>query len=96
VKGIFVVPALLVVVLAYAVLDEQSGIRTWLRLRDELAASRARIALLREEVAGLRDEADRLESDPFATERAIREVLQRARPGETIVRLEELPTARFP
>jgi cell division protein FtsB len=43
--------------------------------------------VLRGEIEGLRREAQRLEEDDFATERAIREELEYARPGQTVLRL---------
>lgn len=81
------IPALLVAALAVAVLDEDAGIRTWLRLRGDVRAAEARQETLRAEIAELRDEAEALESQRFAQERAIREELEWARPGETVVRL---------
>ena len=72
---------------ALALLDGDSGLRTWWALRADLADARARIAALRERVADLEREAHVLEDDPFALERAIRERLEYARPGETVIRL---------
>ena len=43
--------------------------------------------MLREEVAGIEAEAWRLERDRFAIERAIREELGFAGPGQSVVRL---------
>jgi cell division protein FtsB len=82
-----VIPVLLVLALAHAALDEETGVRRWLRLRGDLAQARARIELLRGEIAELRREAQRLEEDDFATEQAIREELEYARPGQTLLRL---------
>lgn len=97
-KGILVVPALLAVALLHAALDEDAGIRRWLHLRAELSDARGRIEALRTEVADLRSDAQRLESDPFALERAIREDLGLARPGQSVVRLRRgsLSSARIP
>jgi cell division protein FtsB len=89
VRGILLLPVLGVVALAAAALDEDAGVWRWWHLRGELADARARIERLRGEVDALRDEAARLESDPFAVERAIREELLVARPGEVIVRVVE-------
>lgn len=75
--------------LAAALLDGDSGLRTWWTLRADLGDARARIALLRERVAELERESRVLEDDPFALERAIRERLEYARPGETVIRLRE-------
>jgi cell division protein FtsB len=82
-----VIPVLLVLALGHAALDEEAGIRRWLHLRGELAEARARIEVLRGAIAELRLEAQRLEEDDFATERAIREELEYARPGQTVLRL---------
>ena len=86
-RGTLVVPVLLVLALGQAALDEETGIRCWLHLRGELAEARTRIEGLRGEIAELRLEAQRLEAGGFATERAIREELEYARPGQTVLRL---------
>lgn len=72
-----------------AIVDQDSGIRTWLRLRHDLAQSQARVEQLRVEVAGLEHEVAALSEDPFAEERAIREVLGLAMPGEVVVRFRD-------
>ncbi len=92
------IPVLLVLALAHAALDEEAGIRRWLHLRGELAEARERIEVLRGEIEGLRREAQRLEEDDFATERAIREELEFARPGQTVLRLRgsSAPSHRIP
>jgi len=82
-----VIPVLLLAALAVAVLDEDAGIRTWLRLRSDVRAAEARLETLRAEIGDRREEAEALEADPFAQEHAIREDLEWARPGETVVRL---------
>ena len=74
-------------VAAWFALDEQAGIPAWQRLRAERLTVQARIDLLAEEVASLRREAEALEHEDFALERAIREDLGLALPGETVVRL---------
>jgi cell division protein FtsB len=66
-------------------LDEDSGVRAWLRYREDLATARARIEVLRTEVRELEAEAQRLRDDPIAQERAIREDLGLARPGDVVV-----------
>ncbi len=86
-KAIWLVPALALVALVGASLDEDSGVAHWRHLRAELADADARIAALEREIAALRREADALETEPFAIERAIREELELARPGQQIVRL---------
>jgi cell division protein FtsB len=98
VRGIWVLPALLGLALAHAALDEDAGLRRWQHLRGELADSQQRIAALRAEIAALRAESERLEGEAFAIEKAIREELGLARPGQTIVRMrrDEVPSAWIP
>lgn len=81
------IPALIAAALAVAWLDGDSGLRAWLGLRRDVEAARGRIEALRHEIADLEVEAAGLASDPLAQERAIREELEWARPGETVVRL---------
>jgi len=80
------IPILLAAALAAAWLDPDAGLRTWWHLRSDVRAAEDRIAALRAEVEALRSEARALRSDPSAQERAIREELGWARPGETVVR----------
>ena len=87
VRGIWLIPALVVAVGIYAAIDDGSGLRNWLRLRGDLEVSRERIEGLRDEVALLSQEAERLQNQTFALEQAIREELEYTRPGETLVRL---------
>ncbi len=92
------IPALFAAVLLLAATDRESGLPKWLELREELRESDARIAQLRAEVDSLQTETEALGHDPVAMERAIREVLQLARPGEIVVRFkgpETGPTARL-
>ena len=86
-KAAWLVPGLALVAFAVAALDEESGLARWQHLRAELAQADTRIAALDAEVAGLRAEAARLDSEPFAIERAIREELELARPGQQVIRL---------
>ncbi len=90
--------ALLVLVALHTAPDEGSGIRTWLRLREDLASQHARIEALRREITQLRREAHLLEDDPFAIERVIREDLGYAARGETLLRLRgaDVSSPRFP
>ncbi len=96
-KGLLLIPALAGVALVCAALDDGSGIRTSRQLRSDLRAAEQRVATLRAEIADLRSRVTALETDPFALERAIREDLDFARPGETVVRLVPAvdPTPRF-
>jgi cell division protein FtsB len=83
------IPVLVLAAAGFAAFDERSGIPAWSRLRADSLATHARIEVLRGDLAGLRREADALASDDFAVERAIREDLGLARPGESVVRLDD-------
>jgi len=93
-----VVPALVAVAVVYASFDHVAGIGTSLRLREDLRAAETRIEALRLGNAALRREAELLQADSFAIERAIREDLKLSRPGETVLRLvrDEDSTPRIP
>ena len=97
-RGWLWIPALVGLALAIAVLDGESGLGTWLRLRSDLATAQARIAAVRSQTESLERRADALESDEFAIEKAIREELGYARPGETLLRSprESHVSSRFP
>ncbi len=94
----FWIPALLGAVLLYAAFDDAAGLRSWLRLSAELRAKEIRITELRDEVVSLRRQQEALADDPAAIERAIREDLEWARPGEVVVRLPSFnrSNARIP
>ncbi len=84
------------VLAAFAGWDPDTGVRSWWRLRGDHAAAQERIAELERDIRALRAEAEALRRDPLAQERAIREDLGFARPGETVIRLpgsdSSLPT----
>jgi cell division protein FtsB len=87
VRRFFWIPALLGAAVLYAFIDDEAGVRPWLRLRMDLSASQERISALQVEIAALQRDAEILERDPSALEQAIREDLELARPGEVVVRL---------
>ena len=98
-RRFLLIPAVVVgAVLVYAVFDDGSGVRTWLRLGAQLRSSQDRIQEIRRENAALRREAEGLESDSFAIERAIRGDLGFAGRGEVVIRLprDSGPNARIP
>ncbi len=97
-KGLGVILAVVATAVIYAAFDRESGIPSWLRLREQLDASEWRIGELRREIDALRAEATALRDDSFAIERAIREDLDLARPGETVVRFHPAQDSnpRFP
>jgi len=69
-----------------AVADDSAGIRTWRQVRQDLRVAEARVAELEARIEVREGEAAALKSDPLALERAIREDLGLARPGEIVVR----------
>ena len=81
--------AIVLLVALWATIDPEAGVRTWIDLDRERAASEARLAGLRAAIDALQAEADALETDPLAIEMAIRTDLGLARPGEAIVRVVE-------
>ncbi len=97
-RGFWLVPALLAAALVDASFDWDSGVPAWLRLSGELQQAQARIDGLRSEIDDLREQSQVLRDDPFAIERAIREDLGLARPGELVVRFlpAEGSNPRFP
>lgn len=82
-------PVILVAAWIFAWLDPETGIRSWLSLREDLAAAHERIAGLEQGIEALETEAGRLEADPLAIEAAIREDLGLARSGDTVVILRD-------
>jgi cell division protein FtsB len=98
VKLLLIIPALLSAALIYISADRGTGISTWMRDRDALENSEGQIERLEAEIVRLKAEAGRLERDPFAIERAIREDLEWARGGETVVRIPRAVDSnpRFP
>ena len=86
VRTTWLAPLVLAVVAVIAVVDDESGISMWIRLRSDIDQVSQRVELAARETEALRTQIDSLSSEPFALERAIREDLELARPGETIVR----------
>ncbi len=79
---------LLAAVAIVAIVDTDSGIPMWFRLRHDVGDVERRVAALVRETNALREQIEALESEPFALERAIREDLELALPGEVIVRFD--------
>ncbi|CAG0997086.1 hypothetical protein MYXO_02754 [Myxococcaceae bacterium] len=98
VKRFWLVPLILLIAAAYAWLDTRSGLGAALRLRSDLGAANARIEALRRSNDVLREQARELREEPFARERALREELDLAKPGEILVRIprDEPETPRIP
>jgi len=72
---------------AWAWLDRQDGVETWRSLHREVAEAQARARALDERNEALRTEIEALAGDRFVQERAVREELRWARPGEIVVRV---------
>ena len=91
-------PLLVCLALLFAALDADAGLRAWWDLHASLREAEGERAALEQEVSRMRAEADALESDRFAIERAIRERLRLARAGETVVRFSaaDPSSPRFP
>lgn len=83
------IPGFALAAFVFAWVDGDSGLRTWWQLRQDHAAASARIATLRADVATHQETSASLEADDFAIERAIRERLEYAKPGETVVRMDD-------
>ena len=76
-------------ILLAASLDGESGLPAWFALRADLAGCNERVEELSSEIEVLRAQVAALGSDPFALEKAIREDLGLAQPGEVVVRFGE-------
>jgi cell division protein FtsB len=98
VRRLWLIPLVLLLALGYALIDGRAGFGEARRLEGDLQEANARIAALRARNESLQAEAKSLRSDPFARERALREDLELARPGEILVRIprEESQTPRIP
>jgi cell division protein FtsB len=86
VKITWLAPLVLGAVAGIAAADGDSGIPMWLRLRDDVGTAAGRVTALLHRNAEIEAEIEALEREPFALERAIREDLGLARPGEIVVR----------
>ncbi len=86
------VPLVLALALAWAtrVADSRAGARAWWSLRTDRDAAQARIRARHAEIDRLRGDAEALrDEEGFAVERAIREDLELAQPGEVVVRVPD-------
>lgn len=77
---------LIAIVVFFALRSEQTGLRIWYELRSDLQRAQSRVTDLARENEALRLEVATLEASPEAVEKAIREDLGLARPGEVVVR----------
>ncbi len=97
-RRLWLIPIIVLLAIVYALIDSRSGVGEARRLRADLGAAQARIDALRAKNDELRAEATAFRDDPFARERAVREGLDLARPGEILVRIprEEAESPRIP
>ena len=77
---------LIVILTISALLNHESGVEIWRELRAGLSESAARVGQLRRENDEMRNEIEMLKAEPAALDRAIREELDVALPGEIVVR----------
>ena len=88
--GVWLTIGVVSVAFVLALVDGETGLRTWWALRDDLRAAHARIEELKSDLAELESAGGGLAGagEPFALERAIRERLVYVQDGETLVRLD--------
>ena len=77
----------MVVVFVDALFGER-GLAQTIRARQEYGLAAAALAVMKQENAGLREEARRLAEDPATIESIARDKLGLIRPGETLYRLK--------
>jgi len=98
--GVWLAIGVVATAFVLALVDGDSGLRTWWALREDLRAAQVRIERLRGDVAELERDGGGLvgAGEPFALEREIRERLVYVRAGETLVRLDRPgdPSPRIP
>ena len=91
-RSVAIAPAVVAVGLAaalvLAVLDRDSGLLTWPELSKQRSELRSQIEDQRHANAATARQIEALINDPHETDRAIREALDLAKPGETIVRFK--------
>jgi len=88
--------AVIVILGISALLDEESGFGVWLELGADLSRSEARISELVSQNDAMRREIQVLEAEPAAIDRAIREELDLALPGEIVVRFKNTEVRNLP
>jgi len=85
------VAVLLALLLTWHVIHGQHGLSVWQQKRSEDRALQREIEQLQLENSQMRQQVDRLRSDPEAIEREAREKLHYAKPGEVIYTLPPTP-----
>jgi cell division protein FtsB len=86
-----VVAVLLALLLTWHVIHGNHGLSVWMQKRAEDRALQKEIKDLQQENAQMRQQVERLNSDPEAIEREAREKLHYAKPGEVIYALPVQP-----
>jgi cell division protein FtsB len=88
------VAVLLALLLTWHVIHGQHGLSVWQQKRTEDRALQREIQELQQENAQMRQQVERLKSDPEAIEREAREKLHYAKPGEVIYALPQSPQSQ--
>ncbi len=86
-----VVAVVLALLLTWHVIHGQHGLSVWMQKRAEDRVLQQEIKDLQQENAQMRQQVQRLNSDPEAIEREAREKLHYAKPGEVIYALPPQP-----
>jgi len=85
------IAVLLALLVTWHVIHGQHGLSVWEQKRAEDHALQLEIQQLQQENTQMRQQVERLKSDPEAIEREAREKLHYAKPGEVIYALPEKP-----
>ncbi len=88
-----VIAVVLALLVTWHVIYGKHGLSVWQQKRAEDRALQQEIKDLQQENAQMRQQIDRLKSDPDAIEREAREKLHYAKPGEVIYTLPDQPQA---
>jgi cell division protein FtsB len=89
-----VVAVALAGLLMFHVINGKHGLSVWHQMRGEDRALQKQIQDIQQENAQLRQQIDRLKSDPDAIEHEAREKLHYAKPGEVIYTLPDAPATQ--
>jgi len=88
------IAVLLALLLTWHVIDGQHGLSVWQQKRAEDRALQREIQELEQENAQMRQQVERLKSDPEAIEREAREKLHYAKSDEVIWAIPQIPANR--
>ncbi len=86
----------LALLMTWHVIHGKHGLSVWHQERTEDKSLQQQIQDLQRENAAMRDQIEKLKSDPDAIEHEAREKLHYAKPGEVIYALPENPTQARP